>query len=85
VHALAPRGGLRIRKFDEVEQVRGDGVDQCVLVREVAVQRHPLDAELAAESAHGERAQALVIEELQGGVDDLGPVQWCMSHAVKGS
>jgi hypothetical protein len=49
----------------------------------VAVQRHPLDAEFAAESAHGERAQALVVEELQGGVDDLGPLQWRMPHTVE--
>ena len=46
------------------------GVEELLLARDVAVQRHRLDAELLPEPTHGEAGQAVGVDELQRGLDD---------------
>ena len=41
-----------------------------VLVGDVLVQRHRLDAEALAETAHRERTQAVAVGKLDGGIED---------------
>jgi hypothetical protein len=69
-HALLP---ARIRPGRELEfrqHLVGDGAEQLLLAREVAVDRHPLDAELTAEPAHAQRRCALAVCERERGRDD---------------
>ena len=49
-------------------------VFEVAAVGDVAVERHGGDAEPVADAGHRERRQALVVEEVAGGGDDVGPV-----------
>ena len=48
----------------------GDPGQDLVLVGDVLVQRHRLDAEALAETAHRERTQAVAVGKLDGGIED---------------
>ena len=48
----------------------GDAREQLVLVGEVLVQGHRLDAELLSQAAHRDRREPLAIGEVDGGVED---------------
>jgi hypothetical protein len=52
-----------------------EGVEQVLAARDVAVQRHRLDAQRAAEAAHRERVAALGLDELERGVDHAGAAE----------
>ena len=52
------------------EQSSDDRFEEDGLRREVAVQRHGLDAERRAQTAHRERLEALTIDELDRCFDD---------------
>ena len=56
---------------DLVDDPLRDRVDERVLVREVVVERRPLDPELAREPARGERVRPLGVEQRDGGAHDL--------------
>ena len=52
-----------------------DGIDKRILAREVVIQRHRLDAELAPEPAHTEPFEPVSIDEADCGPDDLLAVE----------
>ena len=55
----------RRRQLDLAEDEVDDAVDEVVLVGEVVVEGHRLDAELLAELAHAERLEPALIGELR--------------------
>ncbi len=66
---------------DEVD----DAVDDLVLVGEVVVERHRLDAEVLAEPAHAQAIEPALVGQPEGGLEDavagerlaaLGPGSW---------
>jgi hypothetical protein len=56
-------------------QMVGDPFEKILTPVDVAVQRHRLDPELLAEPAHGQRGQAVLVDERDGGLDDPVPGQ----------
>src|SRR5262249_47268511 len=58
------------RPLDLVEQQVEHVVEQLGLVPVVVVQRHGLDAERAAEAAHGQRLETYAVDLLQRGTGD---------------
>ena len=51
-------------------------VEQVVLVPDVAIERHRIDAELLAELAHAQRLDAASIGEIDGGLEHSLLAQW---------
>ena len=65
-HVLAQRGlpgPARRRSLDLADDDLDDAIEQVVLVADVAVERHGIDAELLAELAHAQRLDAASIGE----------------------
>ena len=58
------------RDLDLLHHAIDDGVEQVVLVGDVAIQRHRLDAEGLAEMAHGEGFDPLGVGRCDGQLDD---------------
>ena len=68
--AALPVVGGAVGYTHAAEHMLGDGTDQVVLVVDVAVQRHRAHTESFSQAGHGQRIEALVIDQRQGGVDD---------------
>jgi len=61
----------RVRRWIERQQdALVDAVEQRVLVRDVVIQRHRLDAERSAEPAHRQSGHAVAIEQRDRCVED---------------
>ena len=63
------------RQVDLAEDEIHDAVQDPLLVGEVVVERHRLDAERLTELAHAERLEPALIGELQGGLEHALPGQ----------
>ena len=63
----SPLGAGRLELADHALD---DAVEQVVLVPDVAVERHGVDAELLAEPAHAQRLEAAAVGEVDGGLQD---------------
>ena len=61
----ARRGSLEL-----ADDAFDDAVEQVVLVADVAVERHGVDAEVLAEPAHAQRLEAAPVGEVDGGLQD---------------
>src|SRR5215211_327791 len=71
----APPVLLPRRKLDLVEDQLDDPVEQVILVRDVVVQRHRLDAQFLAEPAHAQGLDAFGVSEADGGAQHALPCQ----------
>src|SRR5262249_26971746 len=69
-NALLPIARRRVGELEFAEQAQRDGVQEVVLALEVVVERHPLDAQLRAEAAHGQCLRSLGVDQLERGLDD---------------
>jgi hypothetical protein len=59
-------------------------VEQVLAAGHVAVQRHRLDPEGGAEAAHGQRGQAVLVDEVDRGLQDPFPVQAGRTGQLRG-
>jgi hypothetical protein len=79
VHRLRANGGLPViapgRLLDLSEDRLDQAVEQIVLVANVAIQRHGVDAELLAQLAHAERLDAAAVGELDRDEEDALPAE----------
>jgi hypothetical protein len=64
-----------IRREDRMDDPVREGIEQLGLASDVPVERGRLHAETASERAEAERVETLLVEEAQGLVDDLLPIQ----------
>ena len=65
--AASPSSHRRAGPVDLADEDLDDAIQQVVLVPDVTVERHRLDAELLAELAHAERIEPASVGELDGG------------------
>ena len=59
-----------------------DPIEDLVLVRDVVVERHRLDAELAGEPSHAERVDPTIVGERDRGVEHARPAQRALPRAL---
>jgi hypothetical protein len=69
---LTPVPG-RSLEAELTHHVLGDRVEEVLLVLHVVVQRHRLDAELAPDTSHRHRLEALTVHDGEGGLHDPVP------------
>ena len=65
----------RLWTLDLADNDLDDAVEQVVLVPDVAVERHGLDAQLLPEPAHAQPLEAVTVRELDGGKEHALPGQ----------
>ena len=68
--------GVREGRLDLAEDDVDHAVEEVVLVGDVVVERHRLDAERLAELAHGQRADPALVGEGNGGTQHSLATEW---------
>ena len=74
-HLIPPAARPQLGQGDVLGGAVHDGVQELVLVPEVAVHAHGPDVELLREPAHAERLEAILLDNRERGVDDPLPRQ----------
>ena len=72
---LGPPVGIRVGERDVREDVVDHPVEDVVLVVDVVVERHSLDAQVGPELAHREILEPVLVGVGHGGFDDPFPVE----------
>src|SRR5437660_11778754 len=71
-------------KLELAQDQIDDAVQEVVLIGDVVVERHGLDAQHLPELAHGERVDPILIDELDGGAHYAIPAQRSAALALHG-
>ena len=75
-HLALPIGArVRDRQGQSAEQTTRDSVQQRCLAGEVPIERHRLDTQLAAQPAHAQLVEAILVDIAERGVHDAGAGQ----------